>query len=54
MSNRGKSCKLMGKFNNWGLTMGGVLIGLSVLLMAFNGRIMGISGIAGAAYLLRG
>ena len=31
-------------------TMGGVLIGLSaVLLMAFNGRIMGISGIAGAA-----
>ena len=31
-------------------TMGGVLIGLSaVLLMAFNGRIMGISGIAGTA-----
>ena len=30
--------------------MGGVLIGLSaVLLMAFNGRIMGISGIAGTA-----
>lgn len=31
-------------------TLGGVLIGLAaVLLMAFNGRVMGISGIAGAA-----
>ncbi|MGC6517268.1 MAG: YeeE/YedE family protein [Candidatus Puniceispirillaceae bacterium] len=31
-------------------TIGGALIGLAaVLLMAFNGRIMGISGIAGAA-----
>ena len=31
-------------------TLGGVLIGLAaVLLMAFNGRIMGISGIASAA-----
>ena len=34
----------------WDSTMGGMLIGLAaVLLMAFNGRIMGISGIAGAA-----
>lgn len=31
-------------------TLGGVLIGLAaVLLMAFNGRIMGVSGIASAA-----
>ena len=31
-------------------TVGGALIGLAaVLLMAFNGRIMGVSGIAGAA-----
>ena len=31
-------------------TLGGVLIGLAaVLLMAFNGRVMGISGIAGSA-----
>ena len=31
-------------------TMGGVLIGLAaVLLMAYNGRVMGISGIVGAA-----
>ena len=31
-------------------TLGGVFIGLAaVLLMAFNGRIMGVSGIAGAA-----
>ena len=34
-------------------TLGGVLIGLAaVLLMAFNGRVMGISGIAGAALRL--
>lgn len=35
-------------------TIGGAMIGLAaVMLMAFNGRIMGISGIAGAALRLR-